>query len=168
MTSSVFTINSQEISALDTSIKQRAINALETGQIIYFSSYFFTVQANEQNLLREAILHPKHKNISYDYLQQKIAGLTNSSEYTLLAQNFMRRFAEFAKQLVDLTLPRYKECLQWGRTSYRPAEIKGRMTSKRKDDTRLHVDSFPATPVRGLRILRVFCNINPEHQPRIW
>ena len=32
----------------------------------------------------------------------------------------------------------------------------------RKDDTRLHVDSFPATPSGGRRILRVFSNVNPD------
>ena len=47
------------------------------------------------------------------------------------------------------------------RASFRPAEIAGRASSWRKDDTRLHVDSFPATPVHGQRILRVFSNVNP-------
>src|SRR5262249_30381234 len=31
-----------------------------------------------------------------------------------------------------------------------------------------HIDSFPATPVNGRRILRVFSNINPYHEPRVW
>ncbi len=70
--------------------------------------------------------------------------------------------------MVDSLFPTYTPHLLWGRTSYRPAEIKGRKTSKRKDDTRVHVDSFAATPVNGLRILRVFCNINPNEEPRIW
>lgn len=37
-----------------------------------------------------------------------------------------------------------------------------------KDDTRLHVDAFPATPNQGKRILRVFSNINPSGTPRVW
>src|SRR5262249_30536023 len=38
----------------------------------------------------------------------------------------------------------------------------------RKDDTRLHVDSFPATPTGGRRILRVFTNVNPDGRARAW
>src|SRR5213594_3777467 len=55
-----------------------------------------------------------------------------------------------------------------GRASFRPAEIAGRATTWRKDDTRLHVDSFPATPSGGRRILRVFSNVNPAGRPRSW
>ena len=58
--------------------------------------------------------------------------------------------------------------IQLGRTSFRPVEISGRPSSYRKDDTRLHVDAFPATPNQGRRILRVFTNINPEAQARHW
>src|SRR5207248_11543487 len=54
------------------------------------------------------------------------------------------------------------------RASFRPVEISGRKTSWRKDDTRLHVDAFPASPVQGRRILRVFSNVNPSGRPRIW
>src|SRR5260364_180195 len=52
--------------------------------------------------------------------------------------------------------------------SYRPLEIQGRKTSLRKDDTSLHVDAFPSSPNQGKRILRLFCNINPNRQDRVW
>ena len=55
-----------------------------------------------------------------------------------------------------------------GRTSFRPVEIAGRPSSWRKDDTRLHIDAFPATPSQGRRILRVFANVKPHGQPRSW
>ncbi|AHE66593.1 hypothetical protein Loa_01037 [Legionella oakridgensis ATCC 33761 = DSM 21215] len=115
------------------------------------------------------MLDHKHKNISYDYMQQRLGGLASTNPSSaLLMQQFMHRFADYARQLVDELLPQYHKDLRWGRTSYRPAEINGRHSSKRKDDTRLHVDSFPSTPVNGLRILRVFCNINPYGEPRVW
>ena len=44
----------------------------------------------------------------------------------------------------------------------------GRETSWRKDDTRLHVDAFPSNPMQGTRLLRVFCNVNPDGRPREW
>src|SRR5262249_24307787 len=54
------------------------------------------------------------------------------------------------------------------KTSLRPAAIEGRVTSWRKDDRLLHVDSFPSAPVQGRRILRLFCNVNPEGRARTW
>ena len=65
-------------------------------------------------------------------------------------------------------LPDYRDRIEIGRTSFRPIEIAGRSSSWRKDDTRLHVDSFPATPVHGRRILRVFSNVNPYGKARSW
>jgi hypothetical protein len=65
-------------------------------------------------------------------------------------------------------LPAYRGYVERARASFRPAEIAGRASSWRKDDTRLHVDSFPATPVQGRRILRVFANVNPTGKPRTW
>jgi hypothetical protein len=32
----------------------------------------------------------------------------------------------------------------------------------------LHIDSFPASPVQGRRILRVFSNVNPNDRARSW
>ena len=147
--------------------KEQAIGALESGKVIYFPDYSFTLKPNEQDLLSDAILAPRHKNISYDYHREHLKGLDNP-HFSATLQAFMHRFAEFAKHMVDTTLAPYQDELIWGRTSYRPAQIKGRASSKLKDDTLLHVDSFSATPVNGLRILRVFCNINPSAEPRVW
>jgi hypothetical protein len=65
-------------------------------------------------------------------------------------------------------LPMYRAGLRRGRTSLRPAEVAGRASSWRKDDTRLHVDSFPSQPTKGKRLLRVFSNVNPHGRPRRW
>lgn len=161
-----------EPDAIPPAIKQTAITSLETGKVIHFPDYTFQLQPEEQVLLSPAILDKKRKNISYDYAKKRLAGLlaTDNSEDQLpaIAASFMHRYAEFAKQLIEQTLPQYTKALRWGRTSYRPAEIKGRVRSKRQDDTRVHVDAFPASPVNGLRILRVFCNINPNQGPRVW
>ena len=80
----------------------------------------------------------------------------------------MHRFAEHAKQLIETLFPGYENHLIWGRTSYRPAAVENRPQSKRKDDRKLHVDAFVATPVKGLRILRIFSNINPHQEYRVW
>lgn len=157
--------NVQEHTALE------AIKSLESGKILFLPDYVYSLLPEETSLLSESILDSNHKNISYDYTRQRLAGLATENSNLAsasLMQPFMHRFAEFSRQLVTTLLPQYTDEIRWGRTSYRPAEIKGRVSSKRRDDTRLHVDSFSATPVNGLRILRVFCNINPYQQPRVW
>jgi len=80
----------------------------------------------------------------------------------------MRRFSDSADMLVKGLFPAYARKIQRARASFRPAEIAGRATSWRRDDTRLHVDSFPASPVQGKRILRLFTNVNPAGKPRAW
>jgi len=78
------------------------------------------------------------------------------------------RFFDFALDLVVRLLPSYQNGLIRGRTSFRPLQVEGRVTSRRKDDTRIHVDSFPSAPTQGKRILRVFSNVNPSGQSRVW
>jgi hypothetical protein len=53
-------------------------------------------------------------------------------------------------------------------TSFRPISAANREASIRKDDMRLHVDAFASRPVQGKRLLRVFCNVNPDGAPRVW
>ena len=148
-------------------------NSLECGEVIYLPHNAFDVLHAERWIFNEHLLAAKYKNISYSYLKAQLSGydanFLNIHQYTVdTLQALMQRFALFAKNLIDSMFPHYTNTLLWGRTSYRPAEIKNRSTSKRKDDTRLHVDAFAATPVHGLRILRVFSNVNPYNIPRIW
>lgn len=159
------------LTSLSANDKQTAIAALENGSVVFFPNYFFHPSATqEKSLFSETILDGKHKNISYDYRQRVLGGLNRqlTASDNKQLQIFMQAFAEFAYQTVSETFPQYAEALRWGRTSYRPAKIEGRVSSKRKDDTRLHVDAFPSTPVNGQRILRIFCNINPYNEPRVW
>lgn len=151
--------------------KNAPIEALENGNVLFFPDGSFTVNEMEQKFLTESILDGKHKNISYDSNNEKLGGLHDNlrnSEHEVILRSFMKRYADFARHLVTNHLPYYKDALIIGRTSYRPAQIAGRTSSKRKDDTRLHVDAFPATPVYGHRIMRVFTNIDFEKHARHW
>lgn len=141
---------------------------LENGKVLFLPDLFFKIDIEENLLISEDILSKKHKNISYNYKKNSLAGLAKEHQnLSGIMLNFMHRFALYSKDLIDNLCPQYKKHLIFGRTSYRPAQIKLRIRSKRQDDTRLHVDAFPSTPVNGDRILRVFCNINPS-EPRIW
>lgn len=152
---------------LDTLDPNHTTKSLENGQVLYFPNY--SLQDINASLLSDSILDGKHKNVSYDYQKGKLGGYDlNQIQLVCPLENMMKRYAEFALDLVSKALPNYIPHLRWGRTSFRPAEIEGRPSSKRKDDTRLHVDAFPATPVYGQRILRIFCNIHPQGLPRVW
>ncbi len=164
-------IKKDDLHKLTESNQKLTTQSLESGKLIYLPDYAFTLAHHEQDLLTNSILDPKSKNISYDYPRQRLNGLSKNNKSSALPgliQPFMHRFADFSHDLIKALLPHYTSSIHWGRTSYRPAEIKGRASSKRRDDTRVHVDSFAATPVNGLRILRVFCNINPHGKPRVW
>lgn len=151
--------------------ERTATEALENGQVLHFPDTYYSMDDLAQSLLRPSILDGKHKNLSFNPKTQKVGGLhkalKNSAQEKAL-KAFMKGYQAFAKKLVQDHLPSYKDALIVGRTSYRPAQVSGRPSSKRKDDSRLHVDAFPATPVNGHRIMRVFCNINHEGTPRVW
>jgi hypothetical protein len=147
--------------------QDQAIDALERGCVVQFPRLKFVLDVAEQRLLTPAI-EGDGKNISFDAARGTLRGHHATDEQSRRLQAMLRRFADTTTTLLDNLLPRYRAAECRARTSFRPAEIAGRPTSWRKDDTRLHIDSFPSSPTRGARILRVFANINPHGQPRIW
>lgn len=152
---------------LDNINPEQSAFQLESGSILFFPTYYYEQQ--EQSLMTDSILDSRHKNISYDYMKNKLGAFNNKlPDVKQQLLPFLRGYAEFSLHLIKQVLPFYVPHLIWGRTSFRPAQIQGRSSSIRKDDTRLHVDSFSASPANGLRILRVFCNINPYGEPRVW
>lgn len=172
MVKQLFTVDTAALSHSDASTWQATLSALESGQVVFLpGSFYSSKEGLEQALLSDSILDSKHKNVSFNFKTQTLGvynqqGINPDLSDKLTA--FMRGYALYAKELIETLFPSYQPHLLWGRTSYRPAEIEGRVYSKRKDDTRLHVDSFSASPVYGQRILRVFCNINPSGLPRVW
>ncbi len=144
-----------------------AAPALEAGDLLFLPALRFTVEPAEALLFTPAILGSS-KNASYDPATGKLGGTTATGQDAGTLRGFIHRFSESAASLVARLMPGYGERLKRGRASFRPAEIAGRQSTWRKDDTRLHVDSFPATPSGGHRILRVFSNVNPEGRARVW
>jgi len=146
-----------------------AFNALEGGQVLWLPQLPFSLQPAEERLVASDLAaFAKAKNISLSVDGQTLRGVECSDADREVLRAMMWRFATAARTLVGQLMPRYAGALQPGRTSFRPVEIAGRQTSWRKDDTRLHVDSFPSSPTGGARILRVFSNINPQRQTRQW
>jgi hypothetical protein len=148
-------------------VQENALRALEEGSVLFFPQLGFSVGETEAQFLSPAA-SLKSKNISFDVRTGKLSGSSLDEASARPLQAMMQRFARSSNDLMLSLLPHYKTGLIHGRASFRPAEIAGRSTSWRKDDTRLHVDSFPSSPVQDKRILRVFANINPHGRSRSW
>lgn len=145
----------------------RAVRALEAGKILFASELSFPLSQAEARFCSTGYLSAKSKNISYNTESGALGGTDcQGAEREELAA-MLRRFAELASALLRGLAPAYAAQCSPGLTSFRPAEISGRSTSWRKDDTRLHVDAFPSRPSYGKRILRLFANVNPA-KGRVW
>ncbi len=140
---------------------------LEAGDVVFLPNLRFDVEPNEAVLFRPSILGSA-KNASFDSATGRIGGTTATGGEAEALRSLMQRFSDRALALVRDLCPTYGSRIERRRASFRPAEIAGRTTTWRKDDTRLHVDSFPATPSGGRRILRVFTNVNPDGRARSW
>jgi hypothetical protein len=147
--------------------QQNAICGLERGEILLFPNLSFAIDAHEKHLIKPEVVN-KSKNVSYNPAKKTIGGTNCAPADAGVLAAMMARFSDNAHTLVRSVLPSYQKAVARGRTSFRPVQVEGRVTSWRKDDTRLHVDAFPSSPTQGKRILRVFSNVNPEGRPRTW
>lgn len=145
----------------------RAVDALESGHVLLLPALAPDLTDPERTLLSPRF-SGERKNVSLDPAGRDVSGASGSADERELLRGLMERFARHSRALLARLAPGYEPALQRWRTSYRPVEIAGRATSWRKDDTRLHVDSFPSSPTAGRRILRVFANINPDGHSRAW
>jgi len=145
----------------------RATRALEAGNVLFFPQLRFPLGEGEERLLSESAAG-QSKNVSLNPATGILSGSDADQPTRRLLRDMMARFAALSLALLHHVAPEYENELQRARTSYRPVEVAGRPTSWRKDDTRLHVDSFPSSPTQGKRILRVFANLHPQGQTRDW
>ena len=147
---------------------RRLAAALEAGKVLFLPRLRFELQPLEKRFLDPRWSDRKAKNISYDPAGAAIKGAQgNASDLEDLRQ-LLQRFHQRALGLIQHLLPHYTTQLRLARASFRPMPVAGRASSWRKDDSRLHVDAFPSRPNRGERILRVFANVNPRGEPRLW
>ena len=151
------------------STQQQAIHSLENGDILFFPHLTFALSPEETVFLSPEYADPLSKNIGYQAKQRKLWGVQNlTDEQRIQLKLMLDRFSRHAFELIEHLLPCYTQQIMLARTSFRPVQVSGRKTSARKDDKRLHIDAFPSAPNQGKRILRVFCNINPHGEDRIW
>jgi hypothetical protein len=146
----------------------RAVRALEHGRVVFLPELAFRLEAEEQRFLSPEWPSGSAKNISYDPHTARVRGTRATGVDEGALRDMMARYARLARRLVDALVPAYRGHLTEGRASFRPVQVVGRRSSWRKDDQRLHTDAYPSRPTRGARILRVFSNVNPDGEARVW
>ena len=153
---------------LPSSAAADAILDLESGSVLFLPRLEFALTERERRFLSPRWLEGTAKNVSYDPRTSKIAHTSAAGDDRAQLAALMGRYAQHAHALVSNVCPHYAGRLAHGLTSFRPVETRGRETSRKKDDTRLHIDAFASRPNQGLRILRVFTNVHPHGEPRVW
>ena len=146
----------------------RSAQALEAGQILVLAGYGFPVASSYRPLFSPSILNKHSESVSYSPATRKLYGTAGAKRSLSLLREMMGKFADFAQTTVTRLLPTYRTGLVPTRASFRPIEIQTRPISWRQDDTRLHIDAFPSTPIHGNRILSLICNVHPEGQTHLW
>ena len=143
------------------------IEALESGGVLFFPNLPFVLTAAEQALLTPDVRDPKARNISLG-VDTQLKGAQGDAATLVALTGMVARFRAQAQSLVHGLFPHYVPQLRLAPTSYRPMSVETRAQSWRADDKRIHVDAFPSRPTYGERILRVFTNVNPNGEPRVW
>jgi len=155
-----------------------ALEALEGNGVVFIPGLSIGIRDNEKFLFSQdtALTDGVQKNITLDPFLKKTSGLSKDSPYRSAVNALMERYRdETAAWLVRLLgEPGRKYVPQ--RTTFRPVEIKdrsslGKVGSEKQfrfDDTLMHADAFKRRPMVRRRILRVFNNVNPFGEPRLW
>ena len=141
--------------------------AVEAGKLLYFPQLTFQLTEQEKTLLRPDVRDPKARNISLN-VDGSIKGVAGDEVTQKQVAAMVGRFRDQATGLIASLFPDYMPVVRMAPTSYRPSQVETRAQSWRADDKRMHVDAFPSRPNYGERILRVFTNVNPAGQPRVW
>jgi len=141
---------------------------IEAGRVLWLPQLAFALEPGETRFLDERWSNGADKNISLAAAQAPLKGAAGEAVDLDALRAMVARFRAQAVSLIQSLLPDYESHLRVAGTSFRPARVQGRATSWRKDDSRLHVDAFPSRPNQGERILRVFSNVNPAGEPRVW
>jgi hypothetical protein len=140
---------------------------LEAGNVLLTPDPGFELTVAERRFLSPDCVEGSTKNVSYRPASGAVHGARLVGEERELLARMLERFYDRSRELLGRVVPEYHDPITAGFTTFRPVEIAGRKTSWRQDDTRLHIDAFPSRPMQGLRILRIFQNVNPS-APRLW
>lgn len=154
--------------SIDAALQQEYLKHLEHGGILFLPHLGFDFAAKETRFLSPNWSDGKSKNIYLAGRERAIKGAKGNAEELAAMSALIERYSQKATDLITHLLPSYMPHAKPANTSLRCVEAAGRKTSWRKDDRRLHADAFPSKPTHGTRLLRVFTNVNPYNQARVW
>ena len=151
----------------------RGVEAVvEAGEVLRFPYLPFALLESELKFRDPRWADGKAKNISVRWgngqERGEMRGAVGTAAELAALKAMIIRFADQSEAFALRLFPHYRGHMVRGNTSFRPVNVAGRETSWRKDDTRLHIDAFPSNPMHGTRLLRVFCNVNPNGEARKW
>ena len=152
------------------SVRAEAIEVVEGGRILLLRDIGFELTARERELIldKEVILPGQKERDSrtgrptliFDpecgrFEQTKIQG-----EARREVEAMMQRFTAWADDIISTLFPSYRPALERERATYRPCS--------RSKPQGMHIDTSYKYPSQGRGMLRIFCNINPSGQARVW
>ena len=152
----------------DTGPTRGVEDVVESGHVLAFPHLAFELADAERRFLDPRWADGKAKNVSLRWPAGELRGAAGEPADLVALERMIARFAEQSEAFALRLFPHYRGKLRRGNTSFRPVDVAGRARSWRQDDTRLHIDAFPSNPMQGTRLLRVFCNVNPNGEPRRW
>lgn len=154
----------------DPELREQIVETVESGGVVVLYDAGFNLDASEQALVADAaVTLPTRKEresrngrptVIYDPARGHILHARMSSAGRKQLEAMMARYSDWAESLVNELFPDYGGKLIRDRLTYRPCE--------RADAQGMHVDASYGRPTEGRGMLRVFCNINPVDQPRVW
>jgi len=150
-------------------VRDRAIDALERGWVVYLPQMPFELNAGEKRLADPAHPLPLRREkprpsgrptVFIDQSVGKLRGASLEGDTPVQIVAMLDRFADWARELVLTLFPSYEDALEQEYTTFRPfprTEIQG-----------VHVDATIGRPMQGRCMMRVFTNINAAGVPRGW
>ncbi|KEZ79267.1 Kdo hydroxylase family protein [Salinisphaera hydrothermalis] len=154
----------------DAALRDRALSTLETGGIVYLPQAGFDLTPDELAFVSDASAtlptkaEKKSQNGRPTIIYNPNSGRLERSRVRAPQRTqliaLLDRYAQWSTDLINTLFPGYRDGIVRDRTTYRPCP--------RNATQGLHVDASYGRPTGGQSMLRVFCNINPDRQPRVW
>lgn len=153
-----------------TAVRVRARDALEGGDIVLLPGRGFVPTERERQVIsaRKAMLrdgmtrghHGDGVTLTFDHRINRLLTARIRGPERREIEAMLRRYAVWSRGLLQALLPEFAAACEGSRIVYRPVG--------REKAHGLHIDSSHFYPTQGRGKLCVFCNIDPEGQPRVW
>ncbi len=160
----------RRVDMVSSSVQAEAIEVVESGRILLLRDVGFELTARERALiLDKSVILPGQKEkdsrtgrptLIFDPECGKFERTKIQGEARREIEAMMQRFTVWADGIISALFPSYHPALERERATYRPCA--------RSTPQGMHIDTSYKYPSQGRGMLRLFCNINPSGQPRVW